>query len=212
MTKFLSRFKTFMNKIFSTKSQSGPHIDKKATIGESTRIWGYSQIREYAIIGKDSTIGRNVYVGPGVLIGDKVKIQNNALIYEPAIVENGVFIGPGVILTNDLHPRAINLDGSAKKEKDWQKFGVTVKFGASIGAGVICVGPVLIGEWAMIAAGSVVTKDVPAFALVAGIPARNVGWVGKAGVRLIEKGQNLLECPTTGASYRLMEGKISEVN
>jgi UDP-2-acetamido-3-amino-2,3-dideoxy-glucuronate N-acetyltransferase len=211
MNKYQSHLNIFLKRIFSTKSYRQPQIDKSATIGVDTKIWSHSQIRENARIGRDCTIGRNVYIGPGVSIGEKVKIQNNALIYEPAVIDDGVFIGPGVIFTNDLHPRAINKNGSIKTEKDWQKFGVKVKFGASIGAGAICVAPVTIEEWAAIAAGAVVTADVPAFALVAGVPARRIGWVGKAGVKLIEKDKDFFECPVTGTNYRLLNGKISEM-
>ena len=200
-----------MKRFLNAKSHREPLIEESATIGVNTKIWSYSQIRENARIGKDCTIGRNVYIGPGVSIGEKVKIQNNALIYEPAVIDDGVFIGPGVIFTNDLQPRAINIDGSIRTEKDWQKFGVKVKFGASIGAGAICVAPVMIEEWAVIAAGAVVTVDVPAFALFAGVPARRIGWVGKAGVKLIEKDKDFFECPITGTKYRLLNGKISEI-
>jgi acetyltransferase-like isoleucine patch superfamily enzyme len=211
MSKILSYFSTFMKRFLNAKSHREPLIEESATIGVNTKIWSYSQIRENARIGKDCTIGRNVYIGPGVSIGEKVKIQNNALIYEPAVIDDGVFIGPGVIFTNDLQPRAINIDGSIRTEKDWQKFGVKVKFGASIGAGAICVAPITIEEWAVIAAGAVVTSDVQAFALVAGIPARRIGWVGKAGVKLIEKDEDFFECPATGTNYRLLNGKISEI-
>jgi UDP-2-acetamido-3-amino-2,3-dideoxy-glucuronate N-acetyltransferase len=186
-------------------------VDKSAKVGLGTKIWKYSQLRENVKIGKDCNIGRNVYIGPGVVIGNSVKIQNNALIYEPAIVENGVFIGPGVIFTNDLNPRSINSDGSRKTDLDWEKTGVVARQGSSIGAGSICIAPVIINEWAMIAAGSVVTKEVEPFALVAGVPAKRVGWVGKSGFKLIEIDLNIFECPATGVRYQLIEGRIAEL-
>jgi UDP-2-acetamido-3-amino-2,3-dideoxy-glucuronate N-acetyltransferase len=186
-------------------------VAKSAEIGVNTKIWDYSQVRENVNIGKNCSIGRNVYIGPGVSIGNQVKIQNNVLIYEPAVIEDGVFIGPGVVFTNDLNPRAINVDGTSKTERDWQKTGVEVRYAASIGAGSICVAPVVIDEWAMVAAGSIVTKDVARFSLVSGVPAKRVGWVGKAGIKLVEIQSNLFECPVTGNRYKLVEGIIEEV-
>jgi acetyltransferase-like isoleucine patch superfamily enzyme len=199
-------------KLFGKSNKFRNNIDERAIIGSGTKVWENTQIRENAIIGNECNIGRNVYVGPGVKIGNNVKIQNNALIYEPAIVADGVFIGPGVIFTNDLHPRAITHDGMKKTEEDWNKESVNVEYGASIGAVSICVAPVKIGKWAMIAAGSVVTKDVLDFSLVAGVPAKQIGWVGKSGVKLIQKDQNLFFCPETRNEYKLSDGKLSEVN
>ena len=179
-------------------------IHSTVVIGSGTKIWEYSKIREDSVIGNNCNLGRNVYIGSGVKIGDQVKIQNNALIYEPAVIEDAVFIGPGVIFTNDLHPRAVNEDGSTKTENDWTKQAVVVKYGASIGAGAICVAPVAIGKWSMIAAGSVVVKDVPNFALVAGIPAKQIGWVGKSGEKLIKENEETYRCPKTGKKYKLV--------
>jgi acetyltransferase-like isoleucine patch superfamily enzyme len=199
-------------KLFGKSNKFSNNIDERAIIGTGTKVWENSQIRENVNIGNACNIGRNVYVGQGVKIGNNVKIQNNALIYEPAIVADGVFIGPGVIFTNDLHPRAITNDGKSKTEEDWNKEGVVVEYGASIGAGAICVAPVKIGKWAMIAAGSVVTKDLLNFSLVAGVPAKQIGWVGKSGVKLIQKDQNLYVCPETQNEYKLSDGKLSEIN
>jgi UDP-2-acetamido-3-amino-2,3-dideoxy-glucuronate N-acetyltransferase len=199
-------------KLFGKSNKVSNNIDERAIIGLGTKVWENSKIREDAIIGNGCNIGRNIYIGPGVKIGNNVKIQNNALIYEPAIVSDGVFIGPGVIFTNDLHPRAITHDGKKKTEEDWNKEGVTVEYGASIGAGAICVAPVRIGKWAMIASGSVVTKDVLDFSLVAGVPAKQIGWVGKSGVKLIQKDQNLYVCSETQNEYKLSDGKLSENN
>jgi UDP-2-acetamido-3-amino-2,3-dideoxy-glucuronate N-acetyltransferase len=191
-------FDFFRNKIKNIK------IHSTVVIGSGTKIWEYSKIREDSVIGRNCNLGRNVYIGPGVKIGDQVKIQNNALIYEPAVIEDAVFIGPGVIFTNDLNPRAVNEDGSTKNENDWTKQAVVVKSGASIGAGAICVAPVTIGKWATVAAGSVVVKDVPNFALVAGIPAKQIGWVGKSGEKLIKEDNETYKCPKTGKKYKLV--------
>jgi len=137
-----------------------------------------------------------------VHLGDNCKIQNYALVYEPAKLGDGVFVGPAVVLTNDHYPRAVNPDGSLKSGHDWEPVGVTIDDGASIGARSTCVAPVHIGRWALVAAGSVVVKDVPAFALVAGVPARRIRWVGKAGVPLEQIDDSLFRCPTTGDLYR----------
>jgi acetyltransferase-like isoleucine patch superfamily enzyme len=110
-----------------------------------------------------------------VVIGDNCKIQNNALIYEPAVINDGVFIGPAVVLTNDKQPRAINRDGSVKSVRDWYPVGVTIGAGASIGANSVCVAPIEIGEWSAIGANSVVTRDVLANEMVTGNPARSRG-------------------------------------
>jgi acetyltransferase-like isoleucine patch superfamily enzyme len=176
-------------------------VAASAQIAEGAAIWHYAQVREDCIIGENVIVGRGAYVGNGVRIGANSKIQNYALIYEPAVLEQGVFVGPGVILTNDEYPRAVNPDGSQKSGSDWEATGVTIREGASIGAGSICVAPVEIGAWALVAAGSTVTKDVPAFALVAGVPAKRIRWVGKAGVPLINEGSGQFICPKTGARY-----------
>jgi acetyltransferase-like isoleucine patch superfamily enzyme len=146
-------------------------------------------------------LGRGTYIGVGVRVGDRVKVQNSALLYEPAVIGDGVFIGPAVVFTNDRHPRAVNPDGSVKSADDWEAVGVQVASGASIGAGAICVAPVTIGAWALVAAGSVVTTNVPDFALVAGTPARRVGWVGRAGVQLATLESRVWQCPETSERY-----------
>lgn len=176
-------------------------VASSARIGEGSSIWHYAQVREDSVLGENVVVGRGAYIGNGVQIGANSKIQNYALVYEPAILEAGVFIGPGVILTNDEYPRAVNPDGSQKTGSDWEATGVIIREGASIGAGSICVAPVEIGAWALVAAGSTVTKNVPAFALVAGVPAKRIRWVGKAGVPLTDDGAGNFSCPKTGAHY-----------
>ena len=135
-------------------------------------------------------------------IGDNCKIQNYALVYEPASLGNGVFIGPAAVLTNDQFPRAVNPDGTLKSASDWEAVGVTIDDGASIGARAVCIAPVRIGKWALVAAGAVVTKDVPNFALVAGVPAKRIRWVGRMGLPLEDQGGGSWKCPESGELYR----------
>lgn len=185
-------------------------VDRDAIIGQGTKIWGLAQIREGANIGPSCVIGRGAYIGAGVVIGANCKIQNGALIYEPAVIGDGVFIGPGVVLTNDSFPRAVSPDGQLKSVSDWAAVGVKIGSGASIGARTVCVAPVRIGEWAMIAAGAVVTSDVKAFSMVRGVPARHVGWVGRSGHPLRLGGVGY-KCPQTGEEYREEDGELALV-
>jgi len=175
-------------------------VDPRARIGDRTRIWHLAQVREDAEVGSDCVIGRSAYVGPGVRLGDRCKLQNQALVYEPAVLEDGVFVGPAAVLTNDVFPRAVTPEGRLKNADDWDAVGVTLHEGASIGARAVCVAPVEVGRWALVAAGAVVVADVPDFALVVGVPARRVGWVGHAGVPLVADGEEW-RCPQTGRRY-----------
>lgn len=185
-------------------------VDDSAELGGGTRVWHLAQIREDAVIGRNCTIGRGAYIGRGVRVGDNVKIQNYALVYEPAILADGTFIGPAAVLTNDPRPRAIKPDGSPKRSGDWQPTGVQVEEGASIGAQAVCVAPVKIGRWSLVAAGAVVVAEVSDFTLVAGNPARVVGWIGKTGERLIPEGRNRWRCPVTGEPFRQIADRMCD--
>jgi acetyltransferase-like isoleucine patch superfamily enzyme len=185
-------------------------VDDRAELGPGTSVWHLAQVREHAKIGRNVIIGRGAYVGPGVPVGDNCKIQNYALVYEPAVLEAGVFIGPAAVLTNDHYPRAIDAEGNSKSAHDWTPVGVTLREGASVGARAVCVAPIQIGRWALVAAGSVVTKDVPDFALVAGVPAKRIRWVGKAGEPLEERGGGLFVCPKDGSEYVEIDGVLKE--
>lgn len=185
-------------------------VDEEAVLGDGTTVWHLAQVRERAVVGRSCVLGRGAYVGPGVTLGDCCKLQNYALVYEPAVLEAGVFIGPGAVLTNDLHPRAVDPTGRLKGPDDWQQVGVTVREGASVGAGAVCVAPVTIGRWAMVAAGAVVVHDVPDFALVVGVPGRRVGWVGRSGERLVQTGPGRWRCERTSLTYLEHEGRLLE--
>ncbi|WP_069388035.1 acyltransferase [Cellulosimicrobium cellulans] len=181
-----------------------------ATIGDGSQIWHLAQVREGVTMGEGCVVGRGAYIGTGVDMGRNCKVQNYALVYEPASLADGVFIGPAVVLTNDTYPRAVNPDGTLKSADDWHAVGVTIGEGAAIGARAVCVAPVTIGAWATVAAGAVVTKDVPEHAIVVGVPARQVGWVGRAGQPLRQEDGHWV-CPVTGTRYEEHDKSIREV-
>ncbi|WP_377325119.1 acyltransferase [Pimelobacter simplex] len=176
-------------------------VADSAQLGDGTTVWELAQVREDAVLGASCVIGRGAYVGTGVRIGDRCKLQNYALVYEPATLGDGVFIGPAAVLTNDQYPRSVSPDGDLKRASDWQAVGVEIGDGASIGARAVCVAPLKVGAWSLVAAGAVVTRDVPSYALVAGVPAKRIGWVGRAGVRLAETEPGVWTCPETGDVY-----------
>ena len=185
-------------------------VADSAAIDETAAVWHYAQVRENAVLGPGVIVGRGAYIGVGVAVGANSKIQHYALVYEPAELEGGVFIGPAAVLTNDQHPRAVDPDGTRKSASDWQPVGVRIREGASIGANAVCVAPLEVGRWAMVAAGAVVVQDVPDFALVAGVPARQLGWIGRSGHRLAQDPQDSLNwiCPVSGERYRLISTNV----
>ena len=186
-------------------------LDDGVSIGDGSSVWHLAQVRGGVEIGENVVVGRGAYIGTGVHVGDNCKIQNYALVYEPAYLEDGVFIGPAAVLTNDTFPRAVNPDGTPKSAHDWEPVGVTIERGASIGARATCVAPVTVGAWATVAAGAVVVKDVPAYALVAGVPARRIGWVGESGVPLVPgERETHWVCPATGDRYVESNGILTK--
>ena len=184
----------------SARIHATADLEAGVSIGSGTSVWHRAQIRTGARIGRDGVIGRDVFIDEGVTLGDRVKVQNGALIYHGVTVEDGVFIGPGVILTNDRRPRAQSADGDLARAADWTVSPIRIETGASIGAGAIVVAGHDVGAYAMVGAGSVVTHDVPAHALVAGNPARRIGWVCTCGERLVDStGRHVLaERPAMG--------------
>jgi acetyltransferase-like isoleucine patch superfamily enzyme len=170
----------------SARIQPNADVEPDVGVGPGTSVWHRAQIRTGARIGRDGVIGRDVFIDEGVTLGDRVKVQNGALIYQGVTVDDGVFIGPGAILTNDRRPRALNASGGLARAVDWTVSPIHIAAGASIGAGAIVVAGCAIGSFAMVGAGSVVTHDVPAHALVAGNPARSIGWVCVCGERLVD--------------------------
>jgi UDP-2-acetamido-3-amino-2,3-dideoxy-glucuronate N-acetyltransferase len=176
-------------------------VSAQATIGAGTRIWHQAQVRERVHIGSDCIIGKGAYIDFDVSIGDNVKIQNGVYVYHGVTVEDGVFLGPGVILTNDKLPRAINPDGSLKTDADWEVSSTLIQRGASIGAGAVILPGVTVGEFAMVGAGSVVTRDVPAHGLVYGNPACLHGYVCRCGRPLNELQDNQWKCEVCNEFY-----------
>lgn len=166
-------------------------VSETASIGDGTKIWNQAQVRNDAVIGANCIISKNVYIDEHVSIGNGVKIQNNVNVYHGVTIEDDVFLGPSMTFTNDMYPRAFN--------SDWKITETLVRKGASIGANATIRCGITVGEYAMVGAGSVVTKDVPAYALVVGNPAKRIGWVCKCGTKLNENGM----CPTCGEEYQL---------
>lgn len=179
-------------------------------LGAGVLVRNHCHIRENAVLGDGVKLGIGCYVGPGVVIEKHSRLQNGAQIFEPARLGPGTFVGPGAVFTNDRTPRSIEASGMPIGPKDWEKKGVVTEVGASIGAGAILVGPVTVGKWAMVAAGAVVVSDVASYALVAGVPARRIGWVGEEGVRL-EGGPKEWICPDSKARYVERDGILEPV-
>lgn len=159
-------------------------VHPSAKLSKGVKIWANAQVRERAVLGENVVVGKGAFIDFDVEIGNNCKIQNYVCVYHGAHLEDGVFLGPAVLVLNDKLPRAINPDGSQKRVEDWTVSGVTIKKGAAIGGGSILVPGVTIGEWAMTGSGTVVSRDVPANALVVGNPSRIIGYVDENGERI----------------------------
>jgi UDP-2-acetamido-3-amino-2,3-dideoxy-glucuronate N-acetyltransferase len=175
-------------------------VDDNVTIGEKTHIWHFTHVLKNSRVGARCNIGQNVMIGPGVTIGNGCKVQNNVSIYTDVTLEDDVFCGPSMVFTNVLTPRAF-----VERKNEFAK--TLVRKGATIGANATIVCGHEIGEYAMVGAGAVVTKNVPAYALVVGNPARRIGWVSRTGERLKAD----LVCPRTGERYKEKNGQLAPV-
>jgi UDP-2-acetamido-3-amino-2,3-dideoxy-glucuronate N-acetyltransferase len=175
-------------------------IESGVTIGLRTRIWARSHLRRGASVGDDCVIGENVLIDLDVQMGSRCKIQSNALLYHGTVLEDEVFVGPAACFTNDRYPRAATRDGRLKDDSDWVVSGVMVERGAAIGAHVVVVGGVRLGAWSMVGSGAVVTRSVPAQAIVVGNPARRIGWACRCGHPL----DAALVCATCGTRHTLV--------
>jgi UDP-2-acetamido-3-amino-2,3-dideoxy-glucuronate N-acetyltransferase len=180
-------------------------IDKGSQIGKGSKIWHFSHIMKDSVIGEGCNIGQNVVVSPGVTLGKNVKVQNNVSIYTGVICEDDVFLGPSMVFTNIMNPR------SAIIRRD-QYVTTLVKKGASIGANATIICGNTIGEYALIGAGAVITKDVKPYALVMGNPARQTGWVSEYGHKLIFNSEGLAVCPESGQRYKNEDGTVRKIN
>lgn len=180
------------------------YVDEGCKIGKGTKIWHFSHVMPNCTIGENCNIGQNVVVSPDVVLGNNVKIQNNVSIYTGVVCEDDVFLGPSMVFTNVTNPRsAVNRRGQYSK--------TTVKRGASIGANATIVCGHDIGEFAFIGAGAVVTKNVPAYALLVGNPAKQLGWMSEYGHRLNFDKEGIAICPESKEKYQLKDGKVSKV-
>lgn len=183
---------------------SSAFIDEGCRIGKGTKIWHFSHIMSGAVIGENCNIGQNVVVSPHVILGNNVKVQNNVSIYTGVICEDDVFLGPSCVFTNVINPRS----AISRKEEFRQTL---IRKGASIGANATIICGCTIHEYAMVGAGSVVTKDIPPYALVIGNPARQTGWVGEYGNRLDFDETNTARCEESGQLYRLENNQVSRI-
>lgn len=192
-------YKDRFNEVFIHETS---YVDEDVKLGKFTKIWHFSHILENTKIGQNCSMGQNVVIGPNVIVGNNVKIQNNVSIYDGVTLEDDVFCGPSCVFTNVHNPRSKII-----RKDEYRK--TLVSRGATIGANATIVCGCNLGNYCFIAAGATVTKDVPAFALMAGTPARRIGWMSKAGGRLNQD----LVCPIDGTRYKnINQNKIEEIN
>jgi len=188
----------------SVTVHSSAEIDKGAQIGDETRIWHFTHVCGGAKIGKLCSLGQNVFIGNDVVIGNNVKIQNNVSVYDAVTIEDDVFCGPSMVFTNVYNPRS-----AVTRKSEYRK--TLIKKGASLGANSTIICGNTVGEYAFIGAGALINKDVPSFALMVGVPVRQIGWMSRFGERLnlplVGDGEAL--CPTTKEKYILIDGKCS---
>jgi len=182
------------------RKHESAYVDEGALVGNGTRIWHFSHVMPGARIGSGCSIGQNVNVGGRAVLGNGVKVQNNVSIYDDVVIEDDVFCGPSMVFTNVINPRAF-------VERKHEYLKTVVRKGASIGANATIVCGVTLGEYSFVGAGSVVTKDVPAYSMVYGSPARHRGWMCRCGIKLGED----LSCPGCGSRYALADEVLKPV-
>jgi acetyltransferase-like isoleucine patch superfamily enzyme len=184
-------------------------VSPGAHIGSGTRVWHEAQIREGASLGESCIVGKGAYIDANVEIGNRVKIQNRASVYHGTTIDDGVFIGPHVVFTNDRVPRAITPEGDLKRDDDWDVGEIRVHYGASIGAASVILPGVSIGTFALVGAGSVVTRDVPPHGIVIGNPARLVAHACRCGQKLDISG-SMATCASCGRQYTVRRGDTED--
>ena len=182
-------------------------VDEGAQIGEGSRVWHFAHVCGGARIGKGVSLGQNVFVGNKVVIGDKCKVQNNVSVYDNVTLEEGVFCGPSMVFTNVYNPRSL-----IERKSEYRD--TLVKRGATLGANCTIVCGVTIGAFAFVGAGAVVNKDVPAYALMVGVPARQIGWMSEFGeqLELPISGERQVVCPHTGSCYVLSGNRLNKMD
>ncbi|MDP3423431.1 MAG: acyltransferase [Burkholderiaceae bacterium] len=181
-------------------------VDEGAQIGAGSRVWHFAHVCAGARIGQGVSLGQNVFVGNQVVIGNQCKVQNNVSVYDNVTLEDGVFCGPSMVFTNVYNPRAL-----VERKSEYRH--TLVKKGATLGANCTIVCGTTVGEFAFVGAGAVINKDVPAYALMVGVPAKQVGWMSQFGekLNLPLQGQAETTCPNTGARYRLNGNTVSQI-
>jgi len=179
-------------------------IDEGCSIGDGTRIWHFCHIIKGAVIGNNCSLGQNVMIGGKAILGNNVRVQNNVSIYDGVVCEDDVFVGPGAVFTNVINPRS-----HVSRKQEYKS--TLVKKGATIGANATVICGNSIGEYAFIAAGAVVAKDVPAYALVMGTPAVQTGWVSAFGKKLSFDNNGFAVCSESGEKYRLENGQVNRI-